>query len=206
MVIDHYSKFDVLKAQNSLGVIISGSSLNVSDFYYNERLRHLFVPQLDFIKNPNATPILGICFGFHLISYAYDAQICRMRIPGLGSRMIFIILDKTDNLITKKNIPVDAHHRDFISPNDMKIHESFEVLSTTHTMRYKIIEYIKHKTKPIYGLQFHPETHNAFYFRSDIYDEKIVDRTRVSGEEILKNFVYFCLYEQQKEETQKINK
>ncbi|MFX1572930.1 MAG: hypothetical protein ACFFB0_09280 [Promethearchaeota archaeon] len=193
----HFSKLDLRDLEDSIGIILSGSSLNVSDFYYNDKLIKYFDQEIELIRSFNNIPILGICFGFHIIAYAFDGQVCRMRIPGLlGGRIIFILMKKTDDLITKKNIPVDVFHRDFISPNDSKIQNTFEINSITRIKRYKLIQYIRHRNKTVFGLQFHPETHEAYHFRSSIYDERIIAKMRETGEEILNNFVWLCLYKQ----------
>lgn len=191
----HFSKLTLKDVEDCIGIILSGSSLNVSDFYYNDKLTRYFDQEIELIRSIDHIPILGICFGFHIISYTFEGQVCRMRIPGLlGGRILFILLKKTDNLITKRNIPVDVFHRDFISPNDSKIQDSFEINSINGIKRYKLIQYIRHKNKTIFGLQFHPETHDAYHFRSSIYDERIIAKTREIGEEIINNFIWLSLH------------
>jgi len=200
----HFSKLNLKDMEDYIGIILSGSSLNVSDFYYNDKLIRYFDQEIELIRSIDQLPILGICFGFHIITYAFEGQVCRMRIPSLlGGRIIFILMKKTDDLITKKNIPVDVFHRDFVSPNDSKIQDTFEINSTTRIKRYKLIQYIHHKEKTIFGLQFHPETHEAYQFRSSIYDERIIAKTREIGEEIINNFVWLCLYKQDSKNLEK---
>ncbi|MFX1488940.1 MAG: hypothetical protein ACFFBI_07325 [Promethearchaeota archaeon] len=193
----HFSKLNLKDLEDCIGAILSGSNLNVSDFYHNDKLVNYFDPEIELVKCIDQIPILGICFGFHMIAYAFEGQVCRMRIPGqLNGRIIFILLKKTDDLITKKNIPVDVFHRDFISPNNSEIQNSFEINATTRIKRYNLIQYIRHKNKSIFGLQFHPETHDAYHFLSSSYDERIIAKTRDIGEEILNNFAWYCLYRQ----------
>jgi anthranilate/para-aminobenzoate synthase component II len=129
-----------------------------------------------------------------LVAYAHDAQISRMGIQGLGGRIIFILIKKTDELITQKNIPVNTHHLDFVSPNDCKIQDNFEILSTSSNKGYKIIQYIRHIDKQIYAFQFHPETHNAYYFHPSSFNERIAEKTRMVGEKIIENFIRMCSY------------
>lgn len=194
----HYTRFTPELAQNAMGVILSGSNLNVSDFYYNSRLKRHFIPQLEFIKKEHQVPILALCFGFHLVAYAWDIQICRMRIPRLGGRIVFILLKEADDIIPKKNIPVNAHHRDFISPNDYILRKSFQILSTYKVREYRTVQYMKHKNRPIYSLQFHPETHNPNYFHPELFDERITTKTRMIGKDIIENFIWMCSYKQRK--------
>jgi GMP synthase-like glutamine amidotransferase len=192
----HYTKFNQDLAENSSGVILSGSNLNVSDFYFNTKLKKRFQPQIEFIKQGLDIPILGICFGLHLVAFALGIQVCRIRIPSFGGRIVFILLEKTDDIIPKQNFPVNAHHRDFVSPNDCILQDNFNILSTYKIREYKTVQYMKHKEKPIYCLQFHPETHNPNYFNPDLFDDRITTKTRMIGKEIIENFIWLCSYKQ----------
>ena len=158
------------------------------------RLKKRFEDELKLIQNIEQTPMLAICFGIHLVAYAYGAQVERMRVPDLGGYIIFLILKETDHLIKHQNIPVDVHHRDYVPPNDCEIQNNFDIKSISRTKRYRIVQYMTHKSKPIYSIQFHPETHNPLYFHSGLFDERIIDRTRVMGKEIIENFLWMCYY------------
>ena len=190
----HFTQFKFDMAENTLGIILSGSELNVSDFYNDIKLEKRFTSQLELIRQTTQTPILALCFGFHLVAYAYGAQISRMRMLGLEGRIIFILLKKTDDIITQKNIPVNVHHLDFVSPNDCEIQKNFKIISISRTKGYRIVQYMKHRDKPIFALQFHPETHNPYYFHSSLVDESIEEKTRTTGEKIIENFVWMCSY------------
>jgi len=190
----HFTQFKPEMAKDYIGIILSGSELNVSSFYFDERLKQKFRPQLELIQHINQTPILALCFGFHLVAYAYGAQICRMSLLDLGGRIIFILLNKTDELITQKNIPVNTHHLDIASPNDCKIQKNFDIISTSRTMGYRMVQYMKHHEKLIFALQFHPETHNPHYFHPSLFDERIAEKTRMIGAKIIENFIWICYY------------
>lgn len=193
----HFTHIKPKMVENYSGIILSGSELDVSSFYYDEKLKKKFNDQLALIQNNNQIPILALCFGFHLVAYAFGGQISRMRILGLGGRIIFILVKKTDELVTHKNIPVNVHHMDFVSPNDCKIQKNFEILSTSRTIGYNMVQYMKHKKRSIFALQFHPETHNAYYFHPSVFDERIANKTRTVGQEIIENFLWFCSYNKQ---------
>jgi len=189
----HFSQFRSDMAENYMGIILSGSESNVSSFYYDEQLYKKFVPQLELIRNTEEIPILAICFGLHLVAYAFGAQVGRMGLKGLGGRIIFILIDRTDELLGYKNIPVNAHHLDFVSPNDCNIQKKFQILSTSRTAGYKMVQYMKHIDKPIFSLQFHPEVHNRIQFLPKPIDGRIANKTRVIGQEIIENFISICL-------------
>jgi len=190
----HFTQFKKELAEEYIGIILSGSELNVSSFYYNDRIKKKFKAQLELIQQNTQVPILALCFGFHLVAYAYGAQICRMRLLGLGGRIIFIVLNKTDELISQKNIPVNVHHLDFVTPNDCEIQKNFEIISSSRTKGYKMVQYMKHLEKPIFAVQFHPETHNPYYFHPGLFNERIAEKTRVTGEKIIENFIWMCHY------------
>ncbi len=190
----HFTQFKTEMAKEYMGIILSGSELNVSSFYYDEKLKKKFKPQLELIQRTNKIPILALCFGFHLVAFAFGTQICRMGLIGLDGRIIFILLNKTDELITEKNIPVNVHHLDFVSPNDSKIQKNFEIIGTSQTMGYRMVQYMKHREQPIFAVQFHPETHNPYYFHPDLFDERIAEKTGIIGEKIIENFIWMCSY------------
>lgn len=194
----HFTQFKTEMTKDYIGIILSGSELNVSSFYYNARLKKEFKPQIELIQQKDQIPILALCFGLHLVAYASGAQISRMRLFGLGGRIIFIVLNETDELITQKNIPVNVHHLDFVSPNDRKIQRDFEIISISRTIGYTMVQYMKHNKKPIFALQFHPETHNPYYFHPNLFDERITEKTRILGENIIENFIWICYYKKNK--------
>ncbi len=90
-------------------------------------------------------PVIGICFGCELIARAFGGELVELPENQKGIYEIEI-LDKT---FGSGSIKVYEGHRWAIS----KIPDEFEVLAKSETGP----EIIKHKTLPIYGLQFHPE-------------------------------------------------
>ena len=92
-------------------------------------------------------PVLGICLGFELIAYNYGCELKRLRKKEKGIVTIELIPDD----ITKglNEIKVFESHRWVIKSPGKKL----IALGSSKDG----IEIIKHKTKPIYGFQFHPE-------------------------------------------------
>ncbi|MHA1688980.1 MAG: type 1 glutamine amidotransferase [Promethearchaeota archaeon] len=189
----HYSQLNPEQLYDFAGLILSGSSYNVSEFYFNPRLKKRFKPEIELILNQEDIPILGVCFGHQLIAYAYGIQVCRMG-RSKGDHIIFIKLNQVDEIINKNNIVVNVYHRDFISPNNCILLKNFKILSTSRTWEYHVVQYMKHRKKPLYSVQFHPETHHAYYFHPDLFDERIVSKTRMVGENIIENFIWSCIY------------
>jgi len=98
--------------------------------------------------NKSKKPILGICLGFQIICNAYSSVIRKTRRED-GIRRIKI--KNQDNLFNNcpKIMRVSEHHEFFVE----KVGKELEVLAVSKNG----IEAVKHRTKPIYGVQFHPE-------------------------------------------------
>ena len=123
---------------------------------------------LEILKNFADIPILGICLGHQAIGYSFTAHIKRLNIPVHG-KSSYINIIKQDKLF--ENIPnklsVMRYHSLYISEENFPL--ELDILAKTDD---NIIMAIKHKTKEIYGVQFHPESYFTDY-----------------GEKILKNFI-----------------
>jgi GMP synthase-like glutamine amidotransferase len=122
-------------------IILSGSSL-----YPIIGSIDLFKSELELIKKTK-TPIIGICFGFELIAYAYGASLIK-----LDHKLQDIIEITTLNNEIFKGLP------------NLKVYEAHRwIIKTLPPALIKLaiskngIEAFKHKTKQIYGFQFHPE-------------------------------------------------
>lgn len=117
----------------------------------------------DYIKHFKG-PILGICVGHQLMAVYYGGKAGPSVIPEYGLAKVEIL--EEDDLF--KGIP-----REFLaweSHNDeVKAVKDFTILALSENCK---IQAIKHKTKPHYGIQFHPEVNDTEH-----------------GEEIYRNFV-----------------
>lgn len=94
-------------------------------------------------------PIFGICLGFELICRAYGTKIRTMKKYEKGSLKIEKIAN--DMLIknTPQNFVVFENHHYIVT----EVARNLIPLA----MSKDGIEIIKHRTKPIWGVQFHPE-------------------------------------------------
>ncbi len=100
-----------------------------------------YVNEIDFVKNTDKK-IIGICLGAQIIATAFGCELVNLDTEHKGTTNIS--LTKTGNVYE-----VYEAHRFAITNTP----EEIEVLATSDHG----IEMFKHKTKPIYGLQFHPE-------------------------------------------------
>ena len=101
--------------------------------------------EIELLKNTKI-PVIGICFGCELIAYAFGGELKELPARHEGIREIEV-LDKSLSL--RSSIKVYEHHHWIIS----KIPNDFIELARSADGS----EAIKHKSRPIYGLQFHPE-------------------------------------------------
>ncbi len=122
--------------------ILSGGSLSIEG-------TPAFKEEKELIKQV-PKPVFGICFGFQLISFVYGEITKKLpcKISGVNEIDVFGF-DKLGIEYNKKKLKVFESHLWTIKnpPKD------FDVYGTS---QYGI-EIIKHKTKPIFATQFHPE-------------------------------------------------
>jgi len=124
------------------GIIISGAPILVTE----QNIDH-YLERLAWIKNTNK-PVLGICFGHQLIGMLHGAIASRIREDRDWQTIEFLI---DDPLISKlpQEVEMMEDHCEAIS-----IPADFELLAVSDAC---VNEGMKHKTKSIYGVQFHPE-------------------------------------------------
>ena len=134
------------------GIILSGSPQG------DDIVEH-HAPYFQWIKYLEK-PVLGICAGHHITGYLYGAKLLRSQEPESGDFEVKIV--KTDPLFNElpQKFTVRQMHNDSITlPND------FELLLTSSTCKNQLM---KHKNKPLYTCQFHPEFYNHRLIRNFI--------------------------------------
>jgi GMP synthase (glutamine-hydrolysing) len=151
--------FDELKKLNPKGVILSGGPSSVYE---------PGAPKCDpRIFTELGVPVLGICYGMQLGAQALGGQVKPAKAREYGRAKLQVIVD--DPLV--RGLPADTTV--WMSHGD-QVHDlppEFVPLATTPTCPYAAA---KHKTKPFYGVQFHPEvTHTPrgeVLFQNFLYD------------------------------------
>ncbi|MFN7066092.1 MAG: glutamine-hydrolyzing GMP synthase, partial [Aquificaceae bacterium] len=180
-IVPYYISPQEIKAKSPYCLIFSGGPASV----YEEGAP---LPNPD-IYNLDI-PIFGICYGLQAIVHQLGGVVERSQKQEYGRSKLKIL--KKDPLF--KNLPesfdVWMSHAD----KAVKLPEAFESLAQSENSPYAVI---KHREKPIYGVQFHPEVAHTQY-----------------GKEIIGNFLFeVCLAEKNwsmgdfiKEKTQEIKK
>jgi GMP synthase-like glutamine amidotransferase len=130
-------------------VILTGSSALLS----KPRTRELFQAEMDLVRSAKF-PILGICYGHQIIGTAFGASMRDLGQMLRGYEKVTIVGRKHplfDGL--PSDLVVAESHRQELT----KVPDEFQHLARSTTSN---VEAIAHRTKPIYGVQFHPERSN----------------------------------------------
>jgi len=147
------------KFKSFSGIIISGAPTLRSQINLKEYL-HLF----RFVKTVQI-PILGICLGHQIIGLLYGSEIRKRE---MVDKKEYIEIVKEDILFTniKNKSLFREEHFEYIT-----LPKEFYLLAKSNSCDN---EAMKHKSKRIYGVQFHPEVSND------------------NGKQIFKNFLKMC--------------
>lgn len=153
---------EVTTANNAELLRFSGADLVVLSgghhTYITER-PEVYKTETDFIKNTNK-PILGICLGAEQVAYTFNAK-------------LEFLEQKVKGLV---EIEVLGHDQIFCGINNFKVYENHHVAITSLSNDLTGLaksstgyEVIKHKTKQLYGFQFHPEMFEEQTFGDEIF-------------------------------------
>ncbi|PPE05224.1 glutamine-hydrolyzing GMP synthase [Williamsoniiplasma lucivorax] len=140
-VVDYQiSAQEIKEFANLKGIIFSGGPASAYDATAYQIDHQIYSLNL---------PILGICYGMQLLAHDFNGVVSQADKQEFGKAMINI----TKPCLLTEQVPPNSivwmSHADHID----QMPTSFEVIGTSNHS----IALIKHKTKPFYGIQFHPE-------------------------------------------------
>ena len=160
---DLYSK--VVESGPDL-VVLTGSSALLS----KPRTRDLFQPEMDLVRKAKF-PILGICYGHQIIGSAFGAPMRDLGQMLRGYEKVSILLKHPlfDGL--PSDMVVAESHRQELT----KVPDEFQLLARSTTSN---VEAIAHRSKPIYGVQFHPERSNDDYPHGRVIIQNLLNHIR----------------------------
>lgn len=102
---------------------------------------------------PEDLPVLGVCLGHQAIGQAFGGRIVRAPAPMHG-KLTAIDHDGTDLFAGLPSpLQVTRYHSLMIDPAGLP-----DCLVVTATAGDGVIMAIRHRTRPIFGVQFHPES------------------------------------------------
>ena len=130
------------EVENSKAVIISGSPSLLTHTGTGEVIR-----RFSFLKDCSL-PVLGICYGHQVIGLVYGARV----FLGKEERKSVEIKIKENNCLFDHLPSVAGFEEDHTE--GITLPEEFICLAESENYE---VEAMKHKAKPVYGVQFHPE-------------------------------------------------
>lgn len=141
---DHNQPITLSAKADIKGIILSGGKGNP---YEPLNLTSNFVALMNF-----NVPVLGLCLGHEIIVVSHRGRI--KRLPEYHGKKEIVTISKPEDPIfegiEKTSISLVKRHAFYVA----ELPASFECLASSDTCSYEII---KHKDKPIYGFQSHPE-------------------------------------------------
>lgn len=165
LIIDNHSKYigKIIESLKQFG--IKHSVIDFADFKFDRSRKYdLFIlsggnmsiaetsalAEEKKLIEYSSKPIFGICFGFQLISFVYGEKTIELPEKILGVEEISVFnLNKLGIDYDSRKLMVHESHK-FVIKNPPK---GFKFFGNS---KYGI-EIFKHKSKPIWGTQFHPE-------------------------------------------------
>ncbi|XAM00655.1 glutamine-hydrolyzing GMP synthase [Phycisphaeraceae bacterium D3-23] len=141
MLVGPQITYEQLKALNPKGIILSGGPSSVNDEGAPKPDPRLF---------DLGVPILGICYGMQVGCELLGSEVNNAAAREYGGVKLHI----TDDSDILSRVP--EHTTAWMSHGDQvqSLSDDFLPLATTGTCPYAAV---KHKTKPFFGVQFHPE-------------------------------------------------
>ncbi|MGE0172952.1 MAG: type 1 glutamine amidotransferase [Oligoflexales bacterium] len=158
--ISGFSSLSEVDSATVAGVMILGSSSSVNDeSEWQLKMDAWLRPFID-----QDVPIFGFCFGHQMIAKMFG-QKCRFSQPDQSKHLGFRKIKLRECLLwPKMEGELVVSHREVIE----NIPASFEILAESQEVPF---DGIRHKTKPIFGLQSHPEVTTAFLRHQNIRDQ-----------------------------------
>lgn len=151
-------------------VVISGSAARI----VNPSDRHMFEGVVNLIKTCNL-PILGICYGHQLLCWAFGAKVGSLPQP-VFDQFEKVRVVEVDEIFAgfaeQDTIPLSESHYDYVLKESLD-QAGMVLLADSASCE---VEAVKHKSKPFYGVQFHPERINV---KSESHPE---------GHKVIENF------------------
>ncbi|HEX5110577.1 MAG TPA: aminodeoxychorismate/anthranilate synthase component II [Vicinamibacterales bacterium] len=101
-----------------------------------------------------ALPILGVCLGHQAIGMVYGGTVCRAAAPMHGKTSTVVHDGKGVFRGMVAPFPAGRYHSLVISPADVPA----ELEVAARTQEDGTIMAVRHRTYPVHGVQFHPES------------------------------------------------
>ncbi|MCD7781290.1 MAG: GMP synthase subunit A [Methanosphaera sp.] len=141
-LISNQTSLEDIEAMNPSGIILGGGPSIEQIGSCREIILNMDVP------------ILGICLGHQIIAEAFGGKTTSADIESYAQIELNILKQEGIFEGVGDSLKVWASHKDEV----VELPDEFEILANSS---YCDVEAIKHKSKPIYGIQFHPEVQHT---------------------------------------------
>lgn len=147
-------------------VVLSGAKRGKATVWGNS---DYYAEELRLIKTHRG-PLIGVCFGFELIAYAYGVALHRRE-----RRIRRLVRVTTSSLPAAQFLPrrFVAYVAHKFSVQSVQGDELIE-LARSHGG----VEVLRHRTRPVLGMQFHPEVRLRRSSGADIFERVIKELTK----------------------------
>jgi GMP synthase (glutamine-hydrolysing) len=144
LIIEHNVQIDFQRLPTINGLMLSGGKGNPYE-PLNLTTNYVALMNLD-------VPTLGVCLGHEIIAVAYQSKVRRMHEYQAKKQRVSIDVDDEPLFegLVNRELLMQKQHR-FHVPNPSQL---FEILAHSEVCPNEIM---RHKEKPIYGFQGHPE-------------------------------------------------
>ena len=162
------------------GIVILGSAASVYDNLVWQRPLEAYVAKMI----DAGVPVFGCCYGLQMLAFMYGGQVgyvqpSKEKLKGVR-RVNFL----EHEIWPSGEREVIVTHAEMIT----EIPTEFMLLATSDQVP---IEGLCHKTKPVFGFQFHPEATRVFLAGHDMLSD-ITESSLRDGHEILARFVHMA--------------
>lgn len=154
----HPYHYEIPDSDDIKGIILSGSPASVYDENH---------PEITLSNVLNKKPVLGICYGAQLMAKQLGGNVTRSTHREYGRANVQCLLE--DKLFKG----VDNESQVWMSHGDAinQVPESFEIIAATDSIPVAAMRgKADYFSKPVYGLQFHPEVTHSLFGKDLLYN------------------------------------
>lgn len=143
--------------ETTKGIILSGSPCSVNEED---------APNIDIASYIKNIPVLGICYGAQLTAKNFGGKVEKSNKREYGRAKLELL--KEDVLFEA----IENHSQVWMSHSDTvtKLPDGFELLAITESIPVAGFKSNHTSTKPLYGIQFHPEVYHSIEGKKIIYN------------------------------------
>jgi len=111
---------------------------------------------IDLIRANTTIPLLGVCLGHQAIGEAFGARIVRGAVPVHGK--VTDVVHRGERLFRDCDSPMRTARYHSLVIDRETLPDDFAVDAET---RDGVVMAVSHRTRPIFGIQFHPESYGT---------------------------------------------